>query len=299
VTSKELIARFHSLSRNHLPRPGAGATAERHQTIFDAGREDLSLAKLIEAHWDATAILGEAGMVPAQDATYAVWAAENPGQPLVLNNGMLHGTKEFCSGAALVDRALVTAGTTLVEIDLPATPDKLQLDEDGWQTEAFRMTRTAAITFNGYPIVRVVGDNDWYTQRVGFWQGACGPAAAWAGGAAGLLDHATQTKRNDPHTLAHLGAMHANVWAMESLLTATGHAFDAQPTVHAMAHALQLRHIVEQLCTDTLRRFGRALGPGPLIKHADIARRYAELELFMRQSHAERDLAALGQTLRK
>jgi hypothetical protein len=65
-----------------------------------------------------------------------------------------------------------------------------------------------------------------------------------------------------------------------------------------MVRALEVRHLVEQLCTDALRRFARALGPAPLAKNADVARRYKELDLFLRQSHAERDLEALGRALR-
>ena len=42
---------------------------------------------------------------------------------------------------------------------------------------------------------------------------------------------------------------------------------------------------------------GRALGPGPMCKDAAMARRFADLPVFMRQSHAERDQEALGRRL--
>jgi len=112
----------------------------------------------------------------------------------------------------------VTAGTALLEVDLRDAPGRLKSDETGWKTEAFRMTRTAAVTFDGYPIVSVVGEDDWYTHRVGFWQGRVWPGSRLAGGAAGLVDYATEVKRDDPHTTVHLGAMSADVWAMEALL---------------------------------------------------------------------------------
>jgi hypothetical protein len=297
VNLNELTERFRSLSQARPQRPGGGATAERHRLIFNAGREDLSLAKLIEAHWDAVAILEEAGKQPVANATYAVWASEIPGKPLAHENGSLRGTKEFCSGAALANRALVTAGSTLVEIELLDVPDRLQIDESGWHTEAFQMTGTAAVSFDHYPVASLIGDNDWYTRRVGFWQGACGPAAAWAGGAAGLVDYAMTRKRDGPHFLAHLGAMHANVSAMETLLANVGDAFDREPHADAMVRALEVRHIIEQLSTDVLRRFARCLGPAPLVKEPEIVRRYAELDLFLRQCHAERDLQTIGNAL--
>ena len=39
---------------------------------------------------------------------------------------------------------------------------------------------------------------------------------------------------------------------------------------------------------------GHALGPGPLAMDAEHAARVADLTLYVRQHHAERDLAALG-----
>ncbi len=297
-SQERLLQRFAELCRDTVPLPGGGHTAERHARIFDVGREDLSLAKLVEAHWDAVAILQEAGLQPVPDAKYAVWASELPGRPLTLAGGRLSGSKEFCSGAGLVDRALTTAGPVLVEVDLRAAPEQLAADYSGWRTEAFRDTGTAALTFDDYPVARVVGEENWYVQRPGFWQGACGPAAAWAGGAAGLVDYAHTTRKQDAHTHAHLGAMHANVWAMQSLLTAAGNDFDSNPGANASIRALQVRHQIEQLSTDVLRRFARALGPAPLVKDAAIVRRYAEVELFLRQCHGERDLETLGRLMR-
>ncbi len=299
MTPAELLGRFQQLCCVTLPRPGMGGTAHRHRAIFNAGVEDLSLAKLIEAHWDAVAILQEAGQQPHAGAAYAVWASEVPGRPLELKGRALHGAKEFCSGAALVDYALVTAGSSLVEVALGPNRDRIRTDESGWQTEAFRMTRTAALLFDDCPVTREIGTDDWYTQREGFWSGACGPAAAWAGGAAGLVQHALRTRRDDPHTRAHLAAMDAAVWAMQALLEQAGQQLDEPENVDAMPVAMRLRHTTEQLCTEVLRRFARALGPAPLVRYADVARRYAELDLFLRQWHGERDLEALADALRR
>ena len=42
---------------------------------------------------------------------------------------------------------------------------------------------------------------------------------------------------------------------------------------------------------------GRALGAGPLCKDEHLARLFADLPVFLRQSHAERDLEALGRAM--
>jgi hypothetical protein len=49
----------------------------------------------------------------------------------------------------------------------------------------------------------------------------------------------------------------------------------------------------ERMCTDVLDRFGRATGPHLLAFDAQMAQRHAELYLYIRQCHAERDLAAI------
>lgn len=41
-------------------------------------------------------------------------------------------------------------------------------------------------------------------------------------------------------------------------------------------------------------RTGRALGAGPLSHDEEHGRRVADLTVYLRQHHAERDLAALG-----
>jgi hypothetical protein len=277
---------------------------------MEIGRDDLALARLAEAHWDAVAILAEAGRRPQPGKLYGVWASEKPGEALELRSSAsgitVRGSKMFCSGAGLVDRALVTIGLPqdlLVEIDLRRNIENIRFDSTGWKTTAFEETNTSNATFQDTIVSEadVIGDPGWYVDRPGFWHGACGPAACWAGGAIGLVDFAMRQKRADAHTLAHLGAMYASQWGLRSHLDRAGQEIDADPTNvrEAEIRALSLRHLIEQLCTDIIRRIPRAFGPFPLAMDEAISLRYQELDLYLRQSHAERDLDRLGTTLRK
>ena len=301
-----LLRRLREVCGIAMPLPGGGSTAARHAKLFDIGREDLSLAKLAEAHFDAIAILAEANRRPAAGAIYGVWASEVPGHALTLRDGELSGTKPFCSGGELMDHALVTAESpepVLVDVNLRDPGQAVRFDCSMWQTGAFRATQTGSATLTNAKVSAdaVIGQPGFYLSRAGFWHGACGPAACWTGGVAGLLDFAESSKRDDPHTLAHLAAMHTNVWAMQALLKQAGDEIDENPADASAAHAraLKLRHSIEQLGTDTLRRFARAYGPHPLAMNASTACRYQEADLFLRQSHGERDLEALGRLLRE
>jgi alkylation response protein AidB-like acyl-CoA dehydrogenase len=302
----ERLRQLHRAGALELPLPGSGSTRQRHRALLELGREDLSLARLAEAHCDAVAILAEAGRVPRPGALYGVWAAEGPGSTIevgVTPGGQwtLRGTKRYCSGAPLLDAALVTArhngASALFDVSLKT--EHLSIDASGWAAPAFSLTQTASVTFESATLDQdcLIGAEGWYLSRPGFWHGALGPASCWAGGALGLVDAARALGRSDPHSMAHIGALEANSWALQAVLNQAGDEIDADPSDEgnqAKARALKARHIIERLCTDTLDRFGRATGPQLLAFDEHVARRYAELTLYIRQCHAERDLHALA-----
>jgi hypothetical protein len=302
MTEHALSQRLRQVIREELPLPAKGATSERFLKLWKIGAEDLSLAKLAEAHFDAVSILAEAGRSPLPDSVYGVWASEKPDQPLELHKTAtgftINGSKGFCSGIGYVDCVLLTVDQHLIEIDLRQQTQCYTTELSTWSTDAFRVTNTGSITFNKYPCTQTadICEPGWYTRRIGFWHGACGPAACWAGGAEGLVRFAENSNRKDPHTLAHLGALRSSLWAMKAIFSLAAQEIDANKNDYqeAMVRALQVRHLVEQHCTDIIRRLVRGYGPHPLAIDEDTALRYHELDLFLRQSHAERDLEVIG-----
>jgi alkylation response protein AidB-like acyl-CoA dehydrogenase len=304
----DLIERLRALDAEgalSLPAPGSGKTPARHLALLELGRADLSLARLAEAHVDALAILAEAERTPAANELYGVWASDGPTSRLELHRLpggplLLNGIKKYCTGAGLLDSSLVTAhdgvDRVLVKVELRAKG--LSVDEHEWTAPAFSATRTATVRFDGVVVESgaVIGGPNWYLDRPGFWHGAFGPAACWAGGAIGLVDAARRVSREEPHSRAHMGALEANEWALKAILTEAGRQIDADPGDSAgVRHkrALMARHLIERTCTDVLDHFGRATGPSLLAFDATVAQRYAELTLYIRQCHAERDLAEI------
>ncbi|MGY6502235.1 MAG: hypothetical protein ACXIVQ_15225 [Acidimicrobiales bacterium] len=287
-----------------LPLPATGATAERHHALLQLARvETVGVARLAEAHTDAVAILAAADRPSAPGAVYGVWASERPGAHVHLDtaSGTITGTKAFCSGVDLVDRALVTVvddaeRRLLVEVQLDGETATSDTTTDPWSTPALDDTATAAVRFDHHGIAQVVGPPGWYTDRPGFWHGAIGPAACWAGAAVGLADVAEDLTGDDPHRLAHLGAIRALVWGMHAALEQSGREIDADPddALRARSRALSVRHLVERSASEILDRFGRSLGPRPFTSDPAAARRFADTHLYLRQNHAERDLHALA-----
>jgi len=289
-----------------LPPIGAGATRERWRRLAATARCDVATARLAEAHVDAVQILHEGGRRVDADCLLGVWASESRAHTVRAEPGRdgtlrLHGSKAFCSGAGIVDAALVTATHDDTRLLLLVGNDALdagRIDTTSWHAHALRDTCTATVDLDGITVAAdaVVGGPNWYLDRPGFWHGAIGPAACWAGAAYGLIDHVLAQPAGDAHARANDGALVAARWAMASILDAAGDEADRDPSDGAGAHerALTARYLIDETCRDVQDRFGRALGPRAFVADAALAERFEALTIYRRQCHAERDLEALG-----
>jgi alkylation response protein AidB-like acyl-CoA dehydrogenase len=308
MTMPELSERIETLRERAdtvLALPGGGATPARHRALFDMGRQDLSFARIAEAHTDAVAILAEAGIAARTGELYGVWASDGP-QSLVhavrLRNGewQLDGLKQYCSGGPFVTSALVTAraGNAVLLFLVPMDHDGIEVLPSTWASPALEDTATGPVSFNAVTVSAdsLIGGDNWYLTRPGFWHGAVGPAACWAGGAVALVDAASALKRRDPHSRAHLGALQALAWGFTAILVQAGREIDADPFdsgSSARVRALMVRHLIERGCAEILDRFGRATGPQLLAYDVAVIRQHMALTVYIRQCHAERDLETI------
>jgi len=108
------------------------------------------------------------------------------------------------------------------------------------------------------------------------------------------LRTAVALRRDDTHGLAHLGAADALCATMWAHLESAAAAIDGGLAGSELARlAWQVRASVERLAADVLEHAERGIGGG-LASDAEMARRAADLPVYLRQHHAERDLEALG-----
>jgi hypothetical protein len=286
-----------------LPLPGAGQTLARLRGLAAVGTVDVTLGRLVEAHADAVAILAELeGPAPKPGERWGVWAAEGPQstvQVQVAEAGwLLTGTKPWCSGAGLCTHALVTVpgpdGPALCAIALEPATSRPRTGT--WQSVGLAGSATEPVEFDGAPAIRV-GAAGSYLTRAGFWHGAIGVAAVWWGGAAGVaapLYEAVAAGRAHPHAAAHLGAIEVLLESSAALLRQAAAGMDADPGMVGERAALTVRAAVEAAATEIIDRTGRALGPAPLCYDRAHSRRVADLAVYIRQTHAERDLERLA-----
>ncbi|MFT3804765.1 MAG: acyl-CoA dehydrogenase [Burkholderiaceae bacterium] len=320
---------------DRLPMPGSGRTLERWRALARVAARDLSLVKLFEGHTDALAILAELGADALHEpgCSWAVWAAETPGARVRIERLgparegpiRVHGRKAWCSGAAQVRHALLTAwdddeadtgdGPQLVAIDL-AEPG-VSCDPSPWQAVGMAASGSADLLLDAVPARRVGGPGD-YLRRPGFWHGGAGIAACWYGAAAALARSAARSVARsafaasgaspgdaprsasapgDALRCASLGRLDVALSTTRALLRDGAAWIDAHPRADARAIAIRCRLAAEHCAQQVLHEAGRLGGAAAHCRDRWFATMAADLPVFIRQSHGDRDLAWLGGTL--
>lgn len=288
---------------DQLPLPGGGQTLERFSRLAQVAGHDLRLCKLFEGHTDALAIIAELrSPLPPLGSLWGMWAAEPPTAKVrVRREGhrlVVDGRKAWCSGAAVVSHGLLTAWDeedrqqlVAVEMHQPG----VRATDDGWNAVGMAATGSVEVVFQNAQGIAVGGPGD-YLSRPGFWQGGIGIAACWYGAAQRLGEalRAQCAKHAELHALAHLGAVDSALNSAACVLRASAEQIDRDPTTDARQLAQQARACIEDTVEQVIRHVGRAVGAGPYCKDPHFAQLMADLPVYVRQSHAERDLDALG-----
>jgi hypothetical protein len=303
---------------DELPPPGGGQTLRRWQALAAVAAHDLSLAKLYEGHTDALGILNELShpLLPEPLSVWGVWAAEAAGARVLIQPDpavaagrvRLSGTKSWCSGASSISHGLLTAwhadgsGPQLVAV--PIRQSAVSVRTELWQAVGMCGSASVDVAFDGAH-AELVGQPGDYLRRPGFWQGGAGIAACWYGGATFLASvlHRAVAKARAPSANASplsfreaaLGRVDTELMATAALLREAALWIDAHPRHDASEVALRVRLRAECAARAVLDTVGTALGATPFCRDARFARMAADLPVFIRQSHGERDFAALGE----
>ncbi len=280
------------------------------------GSVDLSLARAIEPHVDAKSILFQArhethqlSLRPRSGSTWGVYAANPAGTSAVATHTddgdwTLSGRKLWCSLADRLSDALVTAPTEdgtprLFAVSLTDPSIEVHLSE--WKARGLRDISTGSVYFERTPAVPV-GPPGWYLDRPGFSWGGIAVSAIWFGGAAsiaGALWRSAEHRAPDQIALMHMGTcdrlLHSALLCLrEAAAVMDTHGTDAgSMSVLAARTRAHVAAVVESV----IDAVGHALGAGPLAFDEDHLRRVSDLTLYVRQHHAERDLARLGSLL--
>lgn len=282
--------------------------------LASVAARDVAAARVLEPHLDALDILDQArrdGIDIDVDAigadagsSWGVFAAEGPGARLDAHRGprgwRLTGTKPWCSLAQHLSHALVTAwvGDERRLFAVALRTAEVSARSGPWHARGLTAVVSAPVDFASAVAVPV-GEPGWYLRRPGFARGGVGVAACWWGGAiplrAALLEAARRPDA-DQLSRAHLGRVDTALWNARLTLGSAVREMDGPGSLTADPGTLaaRTRAVVADAVEVTLSESARALGPLPLVADEAHARRVADLQIYVRQHHADRDLARIG-----
>jgi alkylation response protein AidB-like acyl-CoA dehydrogenase len=268
------------------------------------GHADLSAGRLFEGHVNVLRLLHEHGDAPQRAAAagaglLAIWGADDPAAPVVLEGGRLRGRKLFCSGGTAVGAALVTARTPAGPVLAWVPRPEAARFEDGpaWPLSGMRASESRACTLDGIavPPQRVVGGPGSYLAQPGF-SGGIWRILALQLGAMRRLDEALRA-----HLLAQGRAGHPaqrarlceNALDLETTRLWTRTAADmvedpAADSDAALAHVALAREVTLRAAEAILVRVQRGVGlaasvAGAELGGAPVERIARDLGCFLRQ----------------
>ncbi|ATR19852.1 acyl-CoA dehydrogenase family protein [Roseomonas sp. FDAARGOS_362] len=301
-----------------------GGTKPLMRALRRIGRASLPLGRLFEGHVNALRLVAAYGTPEqveeaAADARagrlFGVWAAEVPGRGLVLEEDMrrLSGGKIWCSGAGLVERALVPAqvpdGVRMLLLPLPRGTGRADLSV--WTASGMRASATGNMDFSGMELSpgALIGPPGAYFAQPGFSGGAWRFLAVHLGGIEAVVEalrhHLTATGRGgDPHQQARLGqalaeAEAARLWVGEAARMAegpeAGASGDGEAAARVVAYVDLARGAVERAGLAAMELAQRSIGLGAFLRPAPVERIARDLATYLRQPGPDRALTSAAQ----
>ncbi len=319
-----------------LPRThgglGLGTEPGQHLTLLRVlaliGGADLALGRLFEGHVNALILIATFGS-PAQldraaqdtraNLVFGVW---NTGGADLLRldpagtEFRFTGNKTFATGAAFVQRPIITAELTnagwqmtMPRMESPGVQPHLVLDRDLWHPLGMETSESFGITLTGAHIEQqdlLGAPGDFYRDPL-FRGGAIRFAAVQAG-AILRLHHLfvdwlqSRNRTEDPYQVARLGeialaAQEATLWIeraaalAESGLSLSADKLSAERVVEC---ANMTRLAIERIATPLMQRIIAGVGAHGLLHPHPFERILRNLTMYLRQPAPDQTLADVG-----
>ncbi|MDZ4792387.1 MAG: acyl-CoA dehydrogenase [Hyphomicrobiales bacterium] len=315
MASAGLLTRAAQLAFAMVKGQNKPASASEIQAILRSlGYANLSVARLFEGHFNALLLIARYGTrrqfaQAYDDATegkfFAIWNAE-AGNPLKIeelaDGAVLNGAKCFCSGAAFVERALVTATEAsaqkimvLVELERDE-----RCDLSSWKPLGMRASGSGGMDFSGIEISRLslIGKPGDYFRQPDFSAGAWRFLAAQLGAIDALVeclrdDLVTAGRQHDPYQKARFAQAlicieTAALWVKSAAMKAENDALCAEQRTSYVGLA---RHAVERAALDVIELVQKSIGLNCLLQPHPAERVMRDLATYLRQPAPDRVLS--------
>ena len=283
------------------------------RVLYEAGRRDLPLGRLLEGHVDAVQIALRYGDEEQRSALRAavaggamagVWNAGLPGEPLRLDEGLLSGGKSYASGAGVLTHALVTADTAegpqLLLLDLARVSPAI--DRDWWRVTGMQRSETHRVRWSTASIEPgdAIGRPGDYAREPWFGGGALRFVAVHAGGVAGLFDrvraHLVEAGRaDDPFQAARLAELFTLADAAAAVVRRTARLWFGEGEEARLSRGAAARMHVADLAERALALSQAAVGlSGHFLDHP-LSHQLTDLAVYLRQPAPDAQRLRVGQ----
>lgn len=298
----------------------AGALLALLRTLYDTGRRDLPLGRLLEGHVDALQIVGRYAD-PALAATtharardgalFGVWNADLPEGRLARDGDGMSGGKSYASGAGVLTHALVTIdeatmdgsdGRQLLLVDLDRAPPAI--DRDWWRVVGMQRSQTHIVHWTNAPsdAFAPIGNPGDYVCEPWFSGGALRFVAVHAGGIAALCDHVRDHliatgRARDPHQAGRLAALFGLADAAALVVRAAADAWFGNDDALRLARVAAARVRVAEAAEQALSIAQAAVGlPGMFHAHP-LSAAMTNLAVYIRQPAPDAQRMAVGRAV--
>jgi len=310
----DIVAAFRSLKvlAAALPRrfggPGLVETSEwsgLFETLRTIGAADLSIGRLFEGHANAIDLVRRHGTksqfktladAVVSGAMTGVWGADgrNPLRLSKVSKGwLLEGGKILASGAGLVTRPLVTAGSEdgqrLVLLELSG---ETHTDLSSWTPLGMRSSATGSVDLSGMivPEACLIGDPGDFMRQPHFSGGAWRFCAVHLGGMERLVDLYREQLRlrgrgDDPYQLQRVAACMSATGTAALWIKAAARqlALRSEESEKSVALSNMTRGITERSALDVMEAVQRGVGLTAFIRPSPIERVARDLGTYLRQ----------------
>lgn len=325
----------------------AASLASEIDTVRSVAAADASTARILDGHLNAVervALLApeplrsvELQRVASGELLLGVWGADpapGEGEPAWIERTIegtiqLAGTKTFCSGAGGVDRALVVAHgpggrRVLVYVDAES---ETRIDRDWYRASGLKASESHRVSFDGTPVLAVLGGPDELASEPYFSADAIRSAATWAGLADAIFEQTlarTAGVELDAVRLRRIGEMRLALSSIDRWLEHAGALLDAakrravaaartalsdidaaaanglagstdrEPFARERAVSVEARVAISEAARLIAASAAEVCGSRALIDGGDLDRARRDLDLFLLQHRLDRKLVELG-----
>ena len=283
--------------------------------LYETGRADLPLGRLVEGHIDAVQIVMRHGNSMQRHAAqkgaktgnlYGVWNAGDFARPLELGDKGLSGGKTFASGYNILTHALVTADTGAPQgaqlVLLPLDKVDMRIEANWWNTTGMRQSFSQRVFWDNIHIADdwLVGPPGIYETQPWFSAGALRFVAVQAGGIAQIWDTVcTQlvalNRTADPVQCHRMGTLHGLAQSSWDCVQSAGKYARKESHDAFRARVASLRSFVSDSAERAIIIAEQSVGVQSGFVSCPVSQAISDLRVYIRQPGPDAQRIAAGE----